>query len=560
MNLSLLVFVPLITAIAVLFCKGARQARVMALAGAVVQILLAFVLLSLYRDERLAGNKALMLFESDRTWFTPLNIHYHVGVDGISLAMILLTAFVVLAGILVSWAMDILPKEFFFLLLFLSVGAYGFFISLDLFTLFFFLEVSVIPKFLLIGVWGSGASHDGPSAKTPRASKEYSAMKLALMLMGGSALVLIGLLGLYFNAGMPEPGTVVGSLSFPRPVRTFDLMTISQESIPTVAQYVFFPFLFVGFGVFGALFPFHTWVPDGHSSAPTAASMFLAGISMKLGGYGCLRVATFLMPQAAHYYSPFIIVLSTIAIIYGAFATMMQTDLKYINAYSSVSHCGFVLLGIGMLTQTAITGAVMQMVSHGLMTALFFAAIGMIYSRTHTRIVAQMGGLLKIMPFLSTAFVIAGLCSLGLPGFSGFAAEITVFMGSWQHAGMGYRVATLLACASIVVTAVYILRAVGSTIMGPLKMPVAGVGGHGGTGGNGGTVTHGEVGASGGTGTHGEVGDGIDTGRKGMDASWNERVALVLLIAGIVVIGVAPFLLYDLLTPAVKTIVNALNK
>jgi len=507
MNLSLLVFVPLITAIAVLLCKGARQARVMALAGAVVQVLLAFVLLSLYRDERLAGNKALMLFESDRTWFTPLNIHYHIGVDGISLAMILLTAFVVLAGILVSWAMDILPKEFFFLLLFLSVGAYGFFISLDLFTLFFFLEVSVIPKFLLIGIWGSG-------------KKEYSAMKLALMLMGGSALVLIGLLGLYFNAGMPEPGTVVGSLNFPRPVRTFDLMTISQESIPTVAQYVFFPFLFVGFGVFGALFPFHTWVPDGHSSAPTAASMFLAGISMKLGGYGCLRVATFLMPQAAHYYSPFIIVLSTIAIIYGAFATMMQTDLKYINAYSSVSHCGFVLLGIGMLTQTAITGAVMQMVSHGLMTALFFAAIGMIYSRTHTRIVAQMGGLLKIMPFLSTAFVIAGLCSLGLPGFSGFAAEITVFMGSWQHAGTGYRVATLLACASIVVTAVYILRAVGSTIMGPLRMPVAG----------------------------------------GMDASWNERVALVLLIAGIVLIGVAPFWLYDLLTPAVKTIVNALNK
>src|SRR5207344_1658243 len=172
---------------------------------------------------------------------------------------------------------------------------------------------------------------------------------------------------------------------------------LSAQHLPFELQKIFFPLLFVGFGVFTAIFPLHTWVPDGHSSAPTAASMFLAGISMKLGGYGCLRVATYLMPDAASYYSPVIIVLASIAILYGAFATMMQTDLKYINAYSSVSHCGFVLLGIGMLTQTAITGAVMQMVSHGLMTALFFAAIGMIYSRTHTRMVAQLGGVMKIM-------------------------------------------------------------------------------------------------------------------------------------------------------------------
>src|SRR5207344_2753742 len=219
---------------------------------------------------------------------------------------------------------------------------------------------------------------------------------------------------------------------------------LSAQHIPMATQRLFFPLLFTGFGVFGALFPFHTWVPDGHSSAPTAASMFLAGISMKLGGYGCLRVATWLMPEAAHSYSWIIILLSTIAIIYGAFATMMQTDLKYINAYSSVSHCGFVLLGIGMLTQTSITGAVMQMVSHGLMTALFFAAIGMLYERTHTRLVANMGGLLKITPFIGTVFFIAGLCSLGLPGLSGFVAEVTVFMGSWQNAERLYRVATVL--------------------------------------------------------------------------------------------------------------------
>src|SRR5688500_13942597 len=209
--------------------------------------------------------------------------------------------------------MEWLNKCFFLLLVFLSLGAYGFFISLDLFTLFFFLEVAVIPKFLLIGIWGSG-------------KKEYSAMKLALMLMAGSALVFVGLAGLYFNTG------------------TFDIMALSQMDIALDVQKFFFPFAFIGFGVFTALFPFHTWVPDGHSSAPTAASMFLAGISMKLGGYGCLRVATFLMPDAAHEYSWIIVLLATIAIIYGAFATLMQKDLKYINAYSSVSHCGFVLL------------------------------------------------------------------------------------------------------------------------------------------------------------------------------------------------------------------------
>src|SRR5205085_5428687 len=236
-------------------------------------------------------------------------------------------------------------------------------------------------------------------------------------------------------------------------------LQISQMHLPVEVQKLFFPFSFVGFGIFGALFPFHTWVPDGHSSAPTAASMFLAGISMKLGGYGCLRVATYLMPDAAHAYAPIIIVLATIAIIYGAFATMMQKDLKYINAYSSVSHCGFVLLGIGMLTKTSMTGAVMQMVSHGLMTALFFAVIGMIYERTHTRQVSEMGGLLKKMPFISTVLFIVGLCSLGLPGLSGFVAEMTVFMGSWQHPDTFRRAATILACLSIVVTAVYILRA-----------------------------------------------------------------------------------------------------
>ena len=498
MNLSLLLLLPVVTATAILFCKGLKQVRTVALAGSVLQMIMAGILLFSYWGERASGNTEQMLFQFRMTWFAPLNIDYFIGVDGISIAMILLTAFVVLAGVLVSWKVEMMSKEFFFLLIFLSAGAYGFFISLDLFTMFFFLEVAVIPKFLLIGIWGSG-------------KKEYSAMKLALMLMGGSALVFVGLLGVYFNSDSGNG------------MHTFNLLRLSQMHIPLHAQCIFFPLIFVGFGIFGALFPFHTWVPDGHSSAPTAASMFLAGISMKLGGYGCLRVATYLMPEAAHEYSTIIIVLATIAILYGAFATMMQKDLKYINAYSSVSHCGFVLLGIGMLTKTAITGAVMQMVSHGLMTALFFAAIGMIYERTHTRMVEKLGGLLKIMPFICTVFFIAGLCSIGLPGFSGFVAEMTVFMGSWQHAEMFYRVATILACASIVVTAVYILRAIGQAIMGQRPLPRS--------------LAEGE-------------------GSVIVDARWNERLAAIVLIVGIVAIGVAPFWLSDLISPGTEVIMN----
>jgi len=495
MNLSLLILLPFITAIAILFCKGLKQVRTVSLIGVSLQLLLSLDLLFQYWKERAAGNTSQMLFEYDYPWFKALNIHYHIGVDGISVAMILLTAFVVIAGVLVSWVQETLNREFFFLLLFLSMGAYGYFLSLDIFTLFFFLEIAVIPKFLLIGIWGSG-------------KKDYSAMKLALMLMGGSGLVFVGLTGLYYSTNIGDG------------VHTFDLLQISRMHINIEAQKIFFPFAFIGFGVFTALFPFHTWVPDGHSSAPTAASMFLAGISMKLGGYGCLRVATYLMPDAAHYYSWVIILLATIAIIYGAFTTMMQKDLKYINAYSSISHCGFVLLGIGMLTQTSITGAVMQMVSHGLMTSLFFAAIGMIYSRTHTRMVEQLGGLLKIIPFISTVFVLAGLCSLGLPGLSGFVAEMTVFMGSWQNPDGWYRLATILACASIVVTAVYILRAVGKTVMGPVT----------------------------------------DRHYLGLaDATWNEKLAAGILLVGIVAIGVAPFWLNQLITPGAAQIMHVLG-
>jgi NADH-quinone oxidoreductase subunit M len=489
MSLTALILIPLLTAIAILLAAK-QQAKWIALAGSAVQFVAAFGLLGAFHSQRASGNTKQFLFEQQCNWFPSLNISFHLGVDGISISMILLTAFVVIAGVLVSWNVEKMTKEFFFLLILLSMGAYGFFISLDLFILFFFLEIAVIPKYLLIGIWGSD-------------KKQYAANKLALLLMFGSALVLVGMLGTYFGSGQ----------------KTFDLLTLSQAQIPAVVQKICFPLLFVGFGVFSALFPFHTWVPDGHSSAPTAGSMFLAGISMKLGGYGCLRVAVYLMPDGAKEYANIIIVLSCIAILYGAFATMMQKDFKYINAYSSVSHCGFVLLGIGMLTKTAITGALMQMVSHGVMTALFFAVIGMIYERTHTRQVDEMGGLLKVTPFISTVLFIVGLCSLGLPGLSGFVAEMTIFVGSWQNADAFHRIATIIACMSIVVTAVYILKAIGKVAMGPLKEGYENI----------------------------------------IDATWNERMAAIILVGGILAIGLAPFWLNNLISPGAEIIMEKIK-
>lgn len=491
MNLTLLLLVPLSTALGIILLRDVKHIRLMAAIGSICQLGLAIKLLLAYQTARLLGDTSQMLFQFKYAWYPSLGIQWHFGVDGISIAMILLTAIVVVAGILFSWKMSFQGKEFFLLLVLLSMGAYGFFISLDLFSLFFFLELAVIPKYLLIAIWGSG-------------KKEYSATKLALMLMGGSALVLVGFLGMYEYAG-----------------KTFDMLQLAQAHLPLEVQKLLFPFVFMGFGVFTAIFPFHTWAPDGHSSAPTAASMFLAGISMKLGGYGALRMAVYLMPEAAQYYSPLIIILASIAILYGAFATMMQKDLKYINAYSSVSHCGFVILGIGMLTRTSVTGAVLQMFSHGLMTALFFAAIGMLYERSHTRQVGELGGLMKTMPFISCVMFIAGLCSLGLPGFSGFVAEMTVFMGSWENADTFHRVATIIACASIVVTAVYILRALGASLLGPIKN---------------------------------------EHFNRLADATWNEKIASALLIVSIMALGFAPFWLNNLITPDATLIIQALGK
>ncbi|NER10311.1 NADH dehydrogenase subunit M [Muriicola jejuensis] len=441
--LSLFIVFPLLTVLVLLGAKSLKQARLIALAGTIVQVGMSVNLLFAYLRER-SVNDEIMLFTRDLVWFKDFNIHYSIGVDGISVALLILTSLVVLAGVFISWKMEELPREFFISLIVLSTGVYGFFISLDLFLMFVFFEIAVIPMFLLIGIWGSG----------PR---EYAAMKLTLMLMGASAILLVGILGIYFNSGADG-----GPL-------TFNILEIAKVQIPVEAQKLFFPLTFIGFAVIGALFPFHTWSPDGHASAPTAVSMLHAGVLMKLGGYGVFRVAMYLMPEGTLHWSWFFIVLAAFGVIYGAFAAIRQTDLKYINAYSSVSHLGLVLFALLMLNKTAWNGAIIQSLSHGFMTALFFALIGMIYERTHTRDVTRLGGLLKVIPFISATYVIGGLASLGLPGFSGFVAEMNIFVGAFQHPEISYRIASIFAVSAIVVTAVYILRVVGMMLMGPLK-------------------------------------------------------------------------------------------
>lgn len=440
------VIIPLLMLGGFALCRNVKQIRAVAVAGSTVLIGLSVWLLCDYLAQRAAGATAEMLYTGSWTWFAPLNINLAVGVDGVSIAMLILSSIIVFAGSFASWAIDD-ARHFFMWLLLLSTGVFGFFISVDLFTMFMFYEVALIPMYLLIGVWGTGR-------------KEYSAMKLTLMLMGGSAFLMLSLIGIYYHSA-PEGAPL-----------TWNILEISHNGAITKGwQYFLFPMCFVGFGVLGAMFPFHTWSPDGHACAPTAVSMLHAGVLMKLGGYGCFRVAMYLMPQAANDLAWIFLILTGISVVYGAFSACVQTDLKYINAYSSVSHCGMVLFAILMINTTAMTGAIMQMLSHGLMTALFFALIGMIYGRTHTRDIRLMGGLMKIMPFLGVGYVIAGMASLGLPGLSGFVAEMTIFVGSFEHAEMFHRTFTIIACSSIVITAVYILRVVGKLLFGPVQDP-----------------------------------------------------------------------------------------
>lgn len=491
--LSSFVIIPLIMMMVIFCLKDKNIIRMVMAAGALAILGFAGYLTVEYLNLRSIGDTSEFLFAESTMWYETFNIHYAVGVDGISVAMILLSAIVVITGVFASWNLEVQTKEYFLWFLMLSIGVFGFFISIDLFTMFLFYEVALIPMYLLIGLWGSG-------------NKEYAAMKLTLMLMGGSAFLMVGIFGIYFYSA-PEGQQL-----------TFNISEIAANAnMPFSKQMIFFPLTFIGFGVLGAMFPFHTWSPDGHASAPTAVSMLHAGVLMKLGGYGCFRVAMTLMPDAANELAWVFIILTGISVVYGAYSACVQNDLKYINAYSSVSHCGLVLFALLMMNKTAMTGAILQMLSHGLMTALFFALIGMIYGRTHTRDIRQMGGLMQIMPVLCVCYVIAGMASLGLPGLSGFVAEMTIFVGSFEHSDTFHRFFVILGCSSIVVTAVYILRVVGKILFGPVQ---------------------------------------DEHHRKLTDAVWYEKIAAFGLIAAIACLGMYPLPISNMIGDSIENIVK----
>ena len=436
--LSVIIFTPLVAGLVILFLPAERKdwIRGIALGAAVLSFLLSIWVYASYQIA--AGGYQ---FIEHTQWLPALGISYYLGVDGISVPLLLMGALVLLCGVMISWKVEERPREFFAFMMFLGTSVLGVFSSLDLFELFFFFELAVFPKYLMIVVWGS-----------PK-TREYGGMKLTLYLFFGSVLSLVGALAIYFSSGL----------------HTFDMIALEKAGFPISVQTLWFPFVFLGFAILGGIFPFHSWAPDGHVAAPTAVSMLLAGVEMKVGAFAALRVGIMLLPEGARAWSTWILVLATINVVYGAFIAMIQTDFKYVIGFSSVSHMGLVLIGFATLSKTGLMGASMQMFSHGVMTALFFSIVGMVYDRTHTRDISKLGGLFQKMPWAGVCFIIGGLVSMGMPGFSGFIAEFPVFMGAWQTIPL----VAIIAAIAIVVTAGYILLVVRRVFFGDLPAEFA---------------------------------------------------------------------------------------
>ncbi len=429
--LSILIFLPMVAGVFLLVLPANRRnlIRGTALGTSIVTLLLSLVLYFAY-DKSAGGYQ----FVEQMNWLPALGISYHLGVDGLAVAMELMAGLVVFSGVMVSWKVEDRAREFFAFILFLAASVFGVFASLDLFLLFFFFELAVFPKYLMIVMWGS-----------PR-TKEYGGMKLTLYLFLGSVVALIGVLGIYFASGL----------------RTFDMLTLETAGFALGVQKLWLPFIFIGFGVLGGIFPFHSWAPDGHVAAPTAVSMLLAGVEMKVGAFAALRAGLMLLPDGMRFWAPVVLVLATINVVYGAFIAMIQKDFKYVIGFSSVSHMGLVFIGFATLTPEGLTGAGLQMFSHGIMTALFFSVVGMVYDRAHTRNIAELGGLFKHIPLAMLGFVVGGLVSMGMPGFSGFVAELPIYMGAWKAAPL----VAIVSAISIVVTAAYILLVVRRVFFG----------------------------------------------------------------------------------------------
>ena len=429
--LSILILLPLATGIILLALPTGKLKliRWLSLGTALVTFVISVLLFVTYDK-----NAASYQFIEKMDWLPVMGISYHLGVDGISVALELMAGIVVLAGVLVTWQTSDRAREYFSFLMFLAASVFGVFASLDLFQLFFFFELAVFPKYLMIVMWGS-----------PK-TREYGGMKLTLYLFLGSVVALVGVLAVYFQSGL----------------HTFNLLELEQAGFGLEFQRLWFPFIFIGFGILGGLFPFHSWAPDGHVAAPTAVSMLLAGVEMKVGAFAALRAGLMLLPDGMRFWAPLVIILATINVVYGAFIAMIQTDFKYVIGFSSVSHMGLVFIGFATLTPEGLTGAGLQMFSHGIMTALFFSIVGMVYDRAHTRNLGELGGLYKYMPIAMFGFVVGGLVSMGMPGFSGFVAEIPIYIGAWKT----FPASAIIAAISIVVTAAYILLVVRKVFFG----------------------------------------------------------------------------------------------
>ena len=410
--------------------RHATLIKVVNALAALVSVVLAIAIWFLY-DKGQGGFQMMQ----EVAWVPTLGISYSVGVDGVSVVLNLLTAIVFLTGVLSMWPLEKRVKEYFAFMAALVFGVFGVFLSLDLFAFFFFYEVAVLPMYPLIAIWGS-------------TRKEYSAMKLTLFLIAGSALLFPGLIALYAGAGG----------------ETSNILAIAERgTLSTGFQVFLYPFLYVGFGVLAGMFPFHGWSPTGHVAAPTAVSMLHAGVLMKLGAFGIFRIAMTCLPEGAEFWAPTFISLATIGIVYGAFVALRQTDFKYVIGFSSVSHMGIVLLGLNTLTDAGSDGAVFQMFAHGIMTALFFSAVGFIYDQTHDRDIRNFGGLASQVPLASSMFIVAALCGMGVPGFASFWAELLVFIATIQT----YPLLGVIAIAGLIFTAAYVLRVLGRAMFGP---------------------------------------------------------------------------------------------
>ncbi len=449
--LSLIVAAPAVAAALLLLVPDTSRltVRLVSLAGALVSGAGSFLVLWTYD----LGRGGLQRYEH-----LPLvpayGIDLRLAVDGWGVALLVLTGVIIVAGVFASWHVEGRSKDFFILLLTLVAGVFGVFVAQDLFVFFLFYEIAVLPMYLLIGIWGSKGKVEpaGPFAfvwkRFDVGGREYAAMKLTLMLLVGSAAILLAMFAMYDAAGG----------------KTFDMAVLGAHRYDRAMQLWAFPVLWLGFGSLAGVFPFHTWSPDGHAAAPTAVSMLHAGVLMKLGAFGVIRVGMVMLPEGALYWAPYVGGVAVINILYGALIAMRQRDLKYIVAYSSVSHMGVVMLGAATLTVDGWNGAVYQMVAHGIMTGLFFALVGQVYERAHTRWIPDMGGFARKMPVAAALFTLACLSSLGLPGLAGFVAELLVFLGAWGSAHAWWAIPGILGAW---VTAVYVLRAVRDVFWGP---------------------------------------------------------------------------------------------